>query len=79
MVGVMISAESALAIVFVCFVVVLVLWLLQVQSSKGLARALQRVSDIANIDREAKESHASYVQRTILKNLLKKHPCIAAS
>jgi len=65
MVGVMISAESALAIVFVCFVVVLVLWLLQVQSSKGLARALQRVSDIANIDREAKESHASYVQRTI--------------
>jgi methyl-accepting chemotaxis protein len=51
--------------VFVCFVVVLVLWLLQVQSSKGLARALQRVSDIANIDREAKESHASYVQRTI--------------
>ncbi|MGY8861763.1 MAG: methyl-accepting chemotaxis protein [Pseudomonadales bacterium] len=61
----MISAESALAIVFVCFVVVLVLWLLQVQSSKGLARALQRVSDIANIDREAKESHASYVQRTI--------------
>jgi methyl-accepting chemotaxis protein len=67
MVGVMISAESALAIVFVCFVVVLVLWLLQVQSSKGLARALQRVSDIANIDREAKESHASYVQRTILE------------
>jgi methyl-accepting chemotaxis protein len=65
MVGVMISAESALAIVFVCFVVVLVLWLLQVQSSKGLARALQRVSDIANIDREAKESYASYVQRTI--------------
>jgi methyl-accepting chemotaxis protein len=65
MVGVMISAESALAMVFVCFVVVLVLWLLQVQSSKGLARALQRVSDIANIDREAKESHASYVQRTI--------------
>jgi methyl-accepting chemotaxis protein len=65
MVGVMISAESALAIVFVCFVVVLVLWLLQVQSSKGLAKALQRVSDIANIDREAKESHASYVQRTI--------------
>jgi methyl-accepting chemotaxis protein len=65
MVGVMISAESALAIVFVCFVVVLVLWLLQVQSSKGLARALQRVSNIANIDREAKESHASYVQRTI--------------
>jgi methyl-accepting chemotaxis protein len=65
MVGVMISAESALAIVFVCFVVVLVLWLLQVQSSKGLARALQRVSDIANIGREAKESHASYVQRTI--------------
>jgi methyl-accepting chemotaxis protein len=65
MVGAMISAESALAIVFVCFVVVLVLWLLQVQSSKGLARALQRVSDIANIDREAKESHASYVQRTI--------------
>jgi len=63
----MISAESALAIVFVCFVVVLVLWLLQVQSSKGLARALQRVSDIANIDREAKESHASYVQRTILE------------
>ena len=65
MVGAMISTESALAIVFVCFVVVLVLWLLQVQSSKGLARALQRVSDIANIDREAKESHASYVQRTI--------------
>jgi methyl-accepting chemotaxis protein len=65
MVGAMISAESALAIVFVCFVVVLILWLLQVQSSKGLARALQRVSDIANIDREAKESHASYVQRTI--------------
>jgi methyl-accepting chemotaxis protein len=65
MVGAMISAESALAIVFVCFVVVLVLWLLQVQSSKGLARALQRVSNIANIDREAKESHASYVQRTI--------------
>jgi methyl-accepting chemotaxis protein len=65
MVGAMISAESALAIVLVCFVVVLVLWLLQVQSGKGLTRALQRVSAIVNIDREAKESHASYVQRTI--------------
>jgi methyl-accepting chemotaxis protein len=67
MVGVMISAASALTIVLVCFAVVLVLWLLQVQSSKGLTRALQRVSDIVNIDREAKESHASYVQRTILE------------
>jgi methyl-accepting chemotaxis protein len=61
----MINTELALALVLVCFAVVLVLLLLKVQSNKELTRAFQRVSDIANIDRQAKESHASYVQRTM--------------
>jgi len=63
----MINAELALVLVLVCFLVVLVLWLLKVQSNKELTTALQRVSDIANVDREAKESHATYIKRTVLE------------